>query len=128
MTTSETLFRNLIGMDNSYLQKMDNYPPYNIAKHDNDHFVLEISVAGFSRDDITITVDNQHLIVTGENKNTSDETTYIYKGIASRGFTRKFYLAEYIEVASATITNGILTINLDKVVPEDKKPKQIKIS
>ena len=127
MTTHESLIRNLIGMDSSYYQKLDTYPPYNLVKHDDDKYVIEISVAGFDIDDINITVDNQKLIVAGDNKNTSNDVTYIHKGIASRGFTRQFYLAEYIEVVDATIVNGILIINLEKVIPEDKKPKTIKI-
>lgn len=127
MTTHESLIRNLIGMDSSYFQKLDTYPPYNLVKHNDDEYVIELSVAGFAIEDINITVDNQKLIVAGDNKNTSNDVTYIHKGIASRGFTRQFYLAEYIEVVNATIVNGILIINLEKVVPEDKKPKTIKI-
>lgn len=127
MTTHESLIRNLIGMDSSYFQKLDTYPPYNLVKHDDDKYVIEISVAGFAIEDINITVDNQKLVVAGDNKNVSSEATYIHKGIASRGFTRQFYLAEYIEVVDATIVNGILIINLEKVIPEDKKPKTIKI-
>lgn len=114
-------------MDSSYFQKLDTYPPYNLVKHSDDEYVIELSVAGFAIEDINITVDNQKLVVTGDNKNVSNEATYIHKGIASRGFTRQFYLAEYIEVVNATIVNGILIINLEKVVPEDKKPKTIKI-
>lgn len=125
--TQDSLIRNLIGMDNSYFQKLDTYPPYNLVKNGDDKYVIEISVAGFSIDDIDITVDNQKLVVSGDNKNSTNEVTYIHKGIASRGFTRQFYLAEYVEVVSATIINGILTINLEKVIPEDKKPKKIKI-
>lgn len=127
MTSHESLIRNLIGMDSSYFQKLDTYPPYNLVKHSDDEYVIELSVAGFAIEDINITVDNQKLVVTGDNKNVSNEATYIHKGIASRGFTRQFYLAEYIEVVNATIVNGILIINLEKVVPEDKKPKTIKI-
>lgn len=127
MTTHESLIRNLIGMDSSYFQKLDTYPPYNLVKHSDNEYVIEISVAGFAIEDINITVDNQKLIVAGDNKNTSNDVTYIHKGIASRGFTRQFYLAEYIEVVDATIVNGILIINLEKVIPEDKKPKTIKI-
>jgi molecular chaperone IbpA len=66
-------------------------------------------------------------VITGKNTNTPHEVTYLHKGIASRAFTRQFYLAEYMEVVSATIVNGILIINLEKIVPEDKKPKTIKI-
>lgn len=102
------------------------YPPYDVLKLDEDAFQVSIAVAGFTNDDIDVSVDNGTLIVKGEIVEVTDGE-YIHKGIASRKFTRTFALGEYMEVTGAKIENGMLHINVDRVVPEEKKPKTIKI-
>jgi len=102
------------------------YPPYDILKLDEDTYKLSLAVAGFSKSDIDVSVDNGTLIVKGEITETVDAEV-VHKGIAGRKFTRTFALGEYMEVSSAELKDGMLTINIVRVVPEDKKPKTIKV-
>ena len=109
-----------------------NYPPYNIVKHDDDHFAIELAIAGFREGDIKITVEKNILTIKGEQRQDLDELTteveYLHRGISSRDFTRTFTLAEHVEVAGAKAENGILKIELERQVPEEQKPKAIQIS
>lgn len=102
------------------------YPPYNINKISDDHFVLEFAVAGFNRGGIDISVEKDTLTIKGERKE-DEGANYIHKGIAGRKFTRSFNLPEYFEVDRASMIDGILYVDLYKRVPEDKKPKKISI-
>ena len=102
------------------------YPPYDVLKLDDDTFQVSIAVAGFTKEDIDVSVDNGTLVVKGEIIEVTDGE-YLHKGIASRRFTRTFALGEYMEVTSASIENGMLNINVNRVIPEEKKPKTIKI-
>lgn len=105
-----------------------NYPPYNvITTDDEDVFFIELAVAGFAKEDLDVSVKEQVLTVKGEIKDSNDDTKYAHRGIAARKFTREFALAEFIEVTGATAENGMLKISLERIVPEDKKPKTIKI-
>ena len=104
------------------------YPPYNVIKTDDeDTFLIEIAVAGFSKEDLEINVKDQTLTVKGEIKESKDDSKFVHRGIAARKFTREFALGEYIEVLGAKVENGMLTIDLERVVPEEEKPKTIKI-
>lgn len=102
------------------------YPPFDIIKVDDDNFCINVAVAGFSKDDLSVSVEDQTLTVKG-NIEAGKEDQFIHKGIATRKFTRTFSLAEYIEVKSAEVENGMLCIMLEREIPEAKKPKQIKI-
>lgn len=102
------------------------YPPYDVLKLDEDTFQVSIAVAGFSKNDIDVSVDQGTLIVKGEIAEVTDGE-YLHKGIASRKFTRTFALGEYMEVTGATIEDGMLHITVDRIIPEEKKPKTIKI-
>jgi molecular chaperone IbpA len=102
------------------------YPPYDILKLDEDTYRLSLAVAGFSKTDINVSVDNGTLIIKGEIAEVTD-VEVVHKGIAARKFTRTFALGEYMEVSSAELKDGMLTINIVRVVPEDKKPKVIKV-
>ena len=105
-----------------------NYPPYNVITTDNeDKFFIELAVAGFAREDLDVSIKEQVLTVKGEIKDSKDETKYAHRGIATRKFIREFALAEFIEVTGAVAENGMLKISLERIVPEDKKPKTIKI-
>jgi molecular chaperone IbpA len=86
-----------------------------------------MAVAGFSEDDISITAQDTSLVVTGKLAKTEEEKTYLHRGIAGRAFERRFELAEHVRVASASLVNGLLHIDLVKEVPEAKKPRSIKI-
>jgi molecular chaperone IbpA len=102
------------------------YPPYDIIKVDEDTYKLSLAVAGFDEENLNVSVDSGTLIVKGETSDT-EEGEVVYKGIASRKFTRTFALGEYMEVTGAEICCGMLNINIERIVPEDKKPKQIKV-
>ena len=102
------------------------YPPYDILKLDEDTYKLSLAVAGFSKDDINVSVDSGTLIVKGELVEVAD-AEIVHKGIAGRKFTRTFALGEYMEVTDAEMKDGMLHINIDRIIPEDKKPKEIAI-
>jgi molecular chaperone IbpA len=102
------------------------YPPYDILKLDEDTYKLSLAVAGFSKDDIKVSVDNGTLIIKGEIVEVT-EAEIVHKGIAGRKFTRTFALGEYMEVTGAEMKDGMLNIDIDRIVPEDKKPKEIAI-
>ena len=104
-----------------------NYPPYNIVKHDAENFSIELALAGFDKKDITISKEKNVLLIEG--KQEEDELfEYVHKGLASRSFKRSFTLADDIVVQGADMKNGILSISLERIVPEEDKPLQIKIS
>ena len=109
-----------------------NYPPYNVVKHDDDHFAIELAVAGFNIGDISITVEKNLLTIKGEQTQSLDElekeVEYLHRGISARSFARTFTLAEHVEVTGATSENGILNIELERKVPDEQKPKTIAIS
>ena len=128
------LYRNSIGLDSifdSLLGTMEhnqsNYPPYNIVKSDDDNYTIELAIAGFGQGDIDIQVKEGELIIKGE-KSEDDESQYLHHGIGTRKFTRTFNLAEYVEVKSADVENGILRIALERNIPEAMKPKSIAIN
>jgi molecular chaperone IbpA len=104
----------------------EGYPPYDIVRKGEDQFQINIAVAGFSPDEITITAEANQLTVAGR-KPERDDTEYLYQGIAARSFERRFNLAEYIEVESADFENGLLHVNLARRVPEKLKPRKITI-
>jgi molecular chaperone IbpA len=101
------------------------YPHYNIKKLDDNKWSIELALAGFSKDDIEIEVKDNVMTINGELKEENNE--YVYKGISSRKFSKSFTLAEFTECESATMENGILSIILEKNIPEDKKPQKVKI-
>ena len=103
----------------------NNYPPYNVIKEDDDTYVVEIALAGFDKSELEVTVDKDQLNIKGEKDN--KETEYTHKGIATRSFERSFALGEYMEVTGADFENGMLSIIVERIIPEDKKPKSIKI-
>ena len=105
----------------------DNYPPYNISKIDDTHYVIEVAVAGFVEDDLSIEVKDNTLTVTGKQGDKA-AVDYIHKGISTRSFERVFNLAEHVEVSSATVANGILSIELEQNIPEEKQPRKIAIT
>ena len=106
--------------------KAQSYPPYNILKKNERDYAIEIAVAGFKNDEIDITAEGNKLTVGGKVR--ADQSgEYLHKGIANRDFSHDFTLAETIVVRSADIVNGLLTINLENVIPEEKRPRKILI-
>ena len=103
-----------------------NYPPYNIVKIDEENFQIEMAVAGFDKKEVSISKEKEKLIIEGEQDTESKE--YVHQGLASRSFKRSFTLADDIVVKGADMKNGILSVSLERIVPEEDKPQEIKIS
>jgi molecular chaperone IbpA len=118
--------RNLERITNNKDLFATNYPPHNLIKIDEDNYRIELAVAGFSKQDISIDLIQNELRVFG-NKEENSETSFVHKGIASRNFQKFFALGEYIEVVGAELKDGLLVISLERNIPEAKKPKTIKI-
>ena len=102
------------------------FPPYNVKKVDEDNYIVELAVAGYDREDIDVTVDKDTLIIKSEREN-DEKSEYLHKGIAGRNFTQTFTLGEYMIVKSASLDNGLLTVKIERELPESAKPRQIKI-
>ena len=124
-----------VGFDNMFdellrtSQANTNYPPYNIVKHGDDNFAIELAVAGFKDGEINIEVERNQLTVKGEQAvDLDNQVEYLHRGISARSFTRTWTLADHVEVAGAKSENGILTISLERKVPEEQKPKSIAIT
>jgi molecular chaperone IbpA len=110
-------------------QANTNYPPYNIVKHGDDNFAIELAVAGFKDGEINIQVERNQLTVKGEQAiDLDNQIEYLHRGISARSFSRTWTLADHVEVAGAKSENGILTISLERKVPEEQKPKSIAIT
>lgn len=132
------LFRSSVGFDrwsnlfDTALRAGNNsvgYPPYNIEKLDDDSYRITVAVAGFGEDDIEITAQENLLVVAGKlGEPREDGVTYLYRGIATRAFERRFSLADYVEVTGAMLVNGVLTIDLAREMPEAMKPRHIAIA
>jgi molecular chaperone IbpA len=104
------------------------YPPYNIEKTGDDSYRLSLAVAGFSAEDIELTVKENSLIVAGRVAGENEKAEFLHRGIAARAFTRRFALADHMVVESADIANGLLHIAIRRVVPEALKPRRVEIN
>jgi len=133
-TTLDTWFNDpfFLGFNDQFARwetnkkSLSSFPPYNVKKIDEDNYVVELAVAGYDRDDIDVTVDKDTLIIKSEREN-DDKSDYLHKGIAGRNFTQTFTLGEYMIVKSASLDNGLLTVKIERELPESAKPRQIKI-
>jgi molecular chaperone IbpA len=104
-----------------------NYPPYNIIKHDAENWSIELAVAGFKRDELDIELAEGVITITAKAEHNDEEVEYVHRGLAKRAFTRKWTLAEDVVVRDASLVDGVLSIKLERIVPEDKKPRKIDI-
>lgn len=104
------------------------YPPYNIELTGEDQYRISMAVAGFVENEITISVDNNKLVVTGQKKNDEKQKQFLHQGIAERNFERRFQLADHVRVQNATMENGLLHIELLRELPEAMKPRTIAIN
>jgi molecular chaperone IbpA len=106
-----------------------NYPPYNIVKVDENKYVIEMAVAGFGKHNLDLEFQDGTLVISGNSALGNDEDNeYLYKGIADRSFTRKFSLADTVEIKGADLVNGMLKVWLENIIPDSKKPKKIDIT
>jgi molecular chaperone IbpA len=117
-------------LENSTLgQGQENYPPFDLIKLGENDYRIELAVAGFKPDEIDITAQQNVLLVTGRKKEEAEDkgTNYVYRGIATRSFERRFALADHIQVRGADMKDGLLAIDLKREIPEAMKPKKINI-
>jgi molecular chaperone IbpA len=125
------LSRALVGFDqvmNQHLQQQNgNYPPHNIVKYSDSAYAIEIAVAGFKKDEISIQVDQDRLIVKGTQQPSDTDKEYLHRGLASRDFEQTWTLAEYMNVKDAEHVDGMLIINIERIVPESLQPRKILI-
>ena len=107
---------------------VNGYPPYNIEKAGENAYRIVMAVAGFSEAELNVTQKENELLVTGQTKqNGDDNRQYLYRGIAGRNFERRFQLADHVKVVGAKLANGLLTVELQREIPEEKKPRAIAI-
>ena len=131
------LYRSFIGSDHlaslvdaaSRAEKQSTYPPYNIELLAEDKYRITMAIAGFSKDDINIVVEDNTLSITGTKNSDADkqERKFLHKGISVRNFERKFQLGDHVKVLAADLENGLLHVDLERVIPEAKKPRKIEI-
>ena len=133
------LFRSTVGFDRladmlDSVSQFDTgvaYPPYNIERADETHYRISLAVAGFAEKDLNVEVKEGVLTVQGKReseKETARDKHYLYQGIAGRSFERRFQLAENVEVKGAQLENGLLHVDLERLVPEEKKPRRVAIN
>ena len=103
------------------------YPPHNVVKHDDDNYEIAIAVAGFGEKDLCVELQDGVLTIESKDVDLNGDVQYIHKGIATRKFKKEFTLGEYIEVDSASLIDGILSVYLKRELPEEKKPRTISI-
>ena len=120
-----------IGWDTNFAKMQSsnsNYPIYDLVKFDKGAYGISLAIAGFQREDINIYVENNNLVIKGKLHGEHWDGEYVHEGIAKRDFERSFSLGEYMEVSKAEMKDGMLHILIEKNVPEEKKPKTIKIN
>jgi molecular chaperone IbpA len=126
-------FRSTVGFDQLFnrleqaVEAGNGYPPYNIERSDETHYRISVAVAGFGEKDLAVEVKDAVLTVAGKREE-AEKQTYLHQGIAGRAFERRFQLAEHVEVRSAKLENGLLHIDLERIIPEEKKPRRIAIN
>ena len=120
----DSLFDKLFEMD---MDNSQSYPPYNIRKVDSLNYVVEMDIAGFGKADINIEYADNTMTVKSIKKEKTDDKDILHKGISQRSFIRSFALADDMVVKDAKLDNGLLSINIEKIVPDEKKPKTVSI-
>lgn len=134
MNNNNLILQTLIGFERLLKEAEDlqvnrsqpHYPPFNIIKLDSDSYLLELAVTGFSLEEISVTTNQQKLIIKAEKEKTA-EREYIHRGLSSRNFEKIFPLTDYMEVKEAVVKNGLLSILVERVLPESLKPKLIEV-
>jgi len=121
----EKLFEQLQTMTDA--TSIDKFPPHNISRINDNQYLIEMAIAGFSQDEIDVVVTENVLTIKGQKKPAVDSGEYLYRGIGTRSFTKNFQLADTIEVCGSQYRDGILRIGLENIIPESKKPRRIDV-
>ena len=130
----DSIHRNTIGLedwitrfDNAFETSKVNYPPYNLIKESDTRFRLELAVAGFSKEDVEVTTEYNKLTVEAKQEDSATDE-YLHRGLAARAFNRSWTLSDDVEIDEVTFTNGLLTVRLNKIVPDHQKRKVYEIA
>ena len=125
------LSKALVGFDRYFTaphHQNGNYPPHNIVKYSDSAYGIEVAVAGFTKEEVTVEVDQDQLTIRGiKNRPNEDTIEYLHRGLAARDFEQTFTLAEYMIVSGAKVDNGMLLIDIQRIIPEALKPRQIEV-
>ena len=135
---NDPFFRTTIGFDKMFntLEQLnglsnvsESYPPYNLIRTGDDCFVIEVALAGFSKEELNVEIKENVLHINGEKKQVKDDgkKNYIHKGIGARKFHKTFTLAEYVEVVEGAYVDGVLTVVCERQLPEEKKPRKLEL-
>ena len=114
-------------LENIHKQAKDTYPPHNVVRQNEQKFTIEVAVAGFKKDHIDIQIKDHVLTIKGDRPNRRDQDLYVHKGISARNWSKSFRLSEYTEVVGADLQDGILTVDLEVILPKEKQPRKILI-
>jgi molecular chaperone IbpA len=123
----DKVFNELQKFHDGVAKNIPNYPPYNIKKTDENKYVIEMAVAGFGKSDIEIETEGDKLVIKGNSSQDESDTNTLYQGLAFRPFTRMFTLNDQVEINGAELVNGLLKVSLERIIPDEKKPKKVEI-
>jgi len=124
----DDLFDRINEFHDNVAKNIPNYPPYNIKKIEDNKYVIEMAVAGFGKQDIEITTEDDKLVIKGNvESDDTKEDDMLWQGLALRPFTRMFTLNDQVEVNNAEMINGLLKVTLERIIPESKKPKKVEV-
>ena len=120
------IFKDLERMASAH--QKDHYPPHNVVKLNDDEYIIELAIVGFKEADLDITMHDGILTIKGNREHRRNQELYVHKGISGRKFERSFRLSEFVEVTGADLEDGLLSIRLERILPEEKRPRKIAIN
>jgi molecular chaperone IbpA len=123
----DKIFNTVLNQPNNLINNKPNYPPHNLIEYEDGKYTITLAVAGISKEDLDVTLEEQNLTISYDGKETESNGKILYRGIANRSFKKIFHLADNIEVNDASVNNGLLTIDLEQNIPDHKKPRQIEL-
>ena len=123
----DKIFNTVLNQPNNLINNKPNYPPHNLIEYEDGKYTITLAVAGISKEDLDVTLEEQNLTISYDGKETESNGKILYRGIANRSFKKIFHLADNIEVNDASVNNGFLTIDLEQNIPDHKKPRQIEL-
>jgi len=123
----DKIFNTMLKQSTNSITNKPNYPPHNLIEYEDGKYTITLAIAGISKEDLDITLEEQNLTISYDGKETESNGKILYRGIANRSFNKVFHLADNIEVNDASIDNGLLTIDLEQNIPDHKKPRTIEL-
>ena len=123
----DKIFNTVLNQPNNLINNKPNYPPHNLIEYEDGKYTITLAVAGISKEDLDVTLEEQNLTISYDGKETESNGKILYRGIANRSFKNIFHLADNIVVNDASVNNGLLTIDLEQNIPDHKKPRQIEL-